>query len=179
MAYSAVPDSDLDAESGGKYTVFQQLNYNIDALYEDTRAEAYKSSNEAVSSSTTLQDDDDLTFTAGANEVWVVKFVLLVTTSDATGDLKLQVTTPGGGSTGYVIVLAHNNGSVVSAYGAIDSAIAINYTAARTSDPCHVSAYVSTVTSGTVKLQWAQNAASGTTTLLAGSFMDAFRSDDL
>lgn len=180
MAYTAIPDADIDAESPLKTTnVFTRLRDNIVALYEDTRASAYKTAQEDIVGSTVLQDDNHLSWTVGTNEVWVANLSLLVTTSDAAGDLKIQITTPGGGSTGHVIALAYDGGASLIGDAAIDAPLAIAYSAARTADPLFVTAHITTVTAGTVKLQWAQNAASGTTSLLAGSYLDAFRTDPL
>lgn len=53
-----------------------------------------KSVNEDVTNSVTLQDDDELTFAVGANELWFIEFIGAYS-GDATGtDMKLQCTFP-------------------------------------------------------------------------------------
>jgi hypothetical protein len=179
MSYAAIPDSDLDAESLGKSTVFTQMRDNIVALYEDTRASAYKASDESDTTAT-LQDDDDFTFAVGASEVWIVRIEALVTTTDAASDLKFKLVTPSGGGSGTVHVMAYNSGAPVAAYDAVDTQITIDYTAAETGDPLIIHAYVSTGgSSGNVTLQWARSGGAGTTSLLEGSFLTAFRTDSL
>lgn len=177
--YTAIPDTDIDAESPGKTGVFTKLRDNAIALYENTRTAIYKSVQEDVVASTVLQDDDVFSLTVGASDVWVLRFHLLVTTTAANGDLKIQITTPGGGPTGYVHAIGYDAGTSVTNTGALDAAINIDYTGARTADPLLVTAYVGAATGGTVKLQWAQIAANGTTSLLAGCLMEAFRTDAL
>lgn len=111
--------------------------------------------------------------------MWVAHLYLLVTTTHNDGDLKIQITTPGGGATGYVQGIAYDAGIGATAGGAVDAACDVNYTAAVTTDPLYVTAYITTVTGGTVKLQWCQRTANGTTTLLTGSWLMAFRTDAL
>lgn len=55
----------------------------------------YKSANEIVNSSTTLQDDDALFLPLAANEVWAFTLFLLYD-SDAAADIKFAFTVPSG-----------------------------------------------------------------------------------
>lgn len=56
---------------------------------------AVKPADESVSASTTLQDDDDLSFLVGANEVWSFRAVLYVT-GPGDADMKVNVSIPSG-----------------------------------------------------------------------------------
>lgn len=55
-----------------------------------------KPATESVSSSTTPQDDDDLTFTIGASEVWQYEFAIVAGSTSNTPDLTWQLTVPSG-----------------------------------------------------------------------------------
>jgi hypothetical protein len=58
---------------------------------------ARKSANESVTSSTTLQDDDHLSLSVNANEVWEVEiFYRVAVTSNTNGGVKLKVNFPSG-----------------------------------------------------------------------------------
>lgn len=59
---------------------------------------AYKTSDEDVTSNTTLQNDDDLSISLNANEIYEVYGVLYVTTTNNGHNLKLALTTPTGAS---------------------------------------------------------------------------------
>lgn len=56
---------------------------------------AYKTADETVTSSTTLQNDDHMTITLLANTVYVVRNVFMVTGDDA-ADMKVNYTVPSG-----------------------------------------------------------------------------------
>lgn len=56
-------------------------------------AAVVKPVNESVTSSTTLQDDNDLSFAVGASEIWIWEAVLIVQ-GNATGDIKVGFTWP-------------------------------------------------------------------------------------
>ena len=55
----------------------------------------YKSADETVNASSTLQDDDELTFAIAANEVWEFSCVLAYV-SNTTADIKFQFSLPSG-----------------------------------------------------------------------------------
>ncbi|TXI87238.1 MAG: hypothetical protein E6Q36_07870 [Chryseobacterium sp.] len=134
-----------------------------------------KSANESVTSSTTFQNDDELSFSIGASERWAL-FTFIQGNVGATPDIKFQVTAPAGATCnvtfanqlpGIDTVLANRGCSTSSG----------NMGSGNTDAYWQVAGYVSTgVTSGTVNLQWAQNSSSGTaTTVNAGSYMLAFK----
>lgn len=57
---------------------------------------ARKTSDETITNSTTLQDDDDLSFAIGANETWEVIVQMEVTSQNDDAKFKLAVTIPSG-----------------------------------------------------------------------------------
>jgi hypothetical protein len=139
-----------------------------------------KASAENVTSSTTLQDDNDIVFSLDANKVYEVR--LHASASGATaGDIKTAWAVTGGAAqltlrecigpgtavtdvtaSATIRVSRHSLTSSVS-YGvdgtAVTSAIAERFLIETTTAG----------TAGTVKLQWAQNASSGTATTLSTS----------
>lgn len=181
-SYSAIANSELEPEADVIEALFSKLQGNPVALYNDTRAFAYKSDPEEVVSSTALQDDDDLEFAIGANETWHFSLVLHVSTA-AAPDFKLQITTPDGGDTGYVYVLFEKEAGVdvSGALAAINSPISCIYTGTDASSVVMVDGFVITSgTAGDVNLQWAQNTSNAfPATVLAGSYLVARRLDDI
>lgn len=144
--------------------------------YSPAGFEAYvlKALTETVTSNTTPQDDDELTYAVGANEKWLMEFQLLARAANTTPDIKVQVTVPSG-ATGYVSILGGPApGSTLN--------VTCEHKALSTLGPfaigllsssfywITVRAYVSTsVTAGSVTLQWAQNTSSGTGTQVDGA----------
>src|SRR5690606_26427777 len=55
----------------------------------------YKTEDETVNNSATLQDDDDLSFAIGANEVWAVEIYVQVNSSSS-ADFKYALSVPSG-----------------------------------------------------------------------------------
>jgi hypothetical protein len=130
----------------------------------------YKASNETVNNSNTVQDDNDLSFAIGANEIFTWQTVLFFTSS-AVADFRLTFTVPAGAtvrfggmgnSTALVMVVG-----VASASG---TELAFGGNGA-TEMMVNVWGYVANgATAGTVQLQWAQNTPEvSDTILLAGS----------
>ena len=147
-----------------------------------------KGSDETVNNSSTLQDDDDLQFTAAAREVYYITYNLLTAQASATPNFQCRVQIPSGfvssgalapdddgvagtKATGNAGTATYNHTSSVNGTThQIDHAI-------HTSGICKVeAAVVIGATGGTVKLQWAQiSATSADTDVLAGSIMLAER----
>lgn len=140
----------------------------------------YKTADEDRNSTTTLTDDDELTTTLQANSVYLVEFELHYATLNVAG-FKTDWTTPAG-SSGLKSVLGpgstqtegtannisgrfgvHGYATVVT-YGNRDSST--NQLVARETS------LITTTSSGTVAIRWAQNASNaGATRVAAGSFM--------
>lgn len=182
--FAAIPDADIDPESdiGDSSDVFAVLADNAPAVY-NMRDFATKAGDETVNNSDTLQDDDDLIFSIGANETWAVAYVLSVE-STAAADFQLAVETPDGGDVGHFLLLysgheAPPNFDIVRAlHVELNTALSLAY-----AQPLVIIAHglVSTgSTAGTVTLQWAQDTAVAVDTkVLAGSFVYARRMDNL
>jgi hypothetical protein len=142
-----------------------------------------KTADSAMAATTALVDDADLQFPIGANEVWEADFVLDMTGTNTTGDIKLAVNVPAG-ATGRLSTMGLG-GSATTATGSISASSTTDLT-----DTGLVGWYVSNAlntvgiarlivvngsTAGTVKLRRAQFTASGTTTLQTNSYVKATR----
>lgn len=129
-----------------------------------------KTASENVASSTTLQDDDHLFC---ALEPGVYKFVMLLnTTYPAGGGLKVSLATTA--TNGYAfasVVFANASSSTPAGYEYLDDfgSTASYSTNAASQEPTIIDGVISLADAGTVKLQWAQAAASGTTTIYDSS----------
>lgn len=141
-----------------------------------------KTATESVTSSTALQDDDELLIPAGANEVWALDFVLYTDGATA-GDIKATVVGPAG-ATGTVSVQGPGTGATTFADHLTNEQSAGLGTAPPAGtlgagNPTRVSVralVVNGATAGDVKLQWAQNVSNGTATrVLANSHLIAHR----
>lgn len=134
---------------------------------------ATKGADEAVVGSTTLQDDDDLVFAGLANKTYHIILSMIFNDSDGAGGFKFAFTLPTGatGITGDSNVFFRGT-SEDSMVNNITSAQSITGLGAGTT---YHAGFVVTVrmggTAGNIQLQWAQNVASGTTTLQKGSSM--------
>lgn len=143
----------------------------------------FKGSSQTVSASTVLVDDVDIQIPMEANGKYLVRLVLACQHS-STGDIKLAWTDPGllGGGGSWRISwgsTADGTASASAAYSAVSSAYrSYSTTTSATHDlttshstPVFEEFYAAMgAVTGTMKLQWAQNSAAGTTTVLAGSW---------
>lgn len=136
-----------------------------------------KSADESVTSSTTLQNDDQLTFSIGANETYIVHITMNATmVTGGAGSIKYTLTAPSG---------ATCNTSAIGADGSGTSGEILNgscgttgaYGGSGTSSVENIDATITTgATSGSVTLQWAQNTSNGTATRVkAGSSLVAYK----
>jgi len=124
-----------------------------------------KASDESVTSSTTLQDDDDLLFPVGANETWVARWCISATFL-ATGGAKVAIAVPSGGASMVIARLEvdvngfagkpSSEGAAVNLVGDGSDAFGFIFIDAT---------IVNGATPGNVKLQWAQSTSSGTATV--------------
>lgn len=132
-----------------------------------------KSADETVNNSATLQNDDELKFAIGANEVWRFQLFLLIN-SGATPDFKYGFTMPTGGDV--IMTAAHRNPS--------NTSVVTGYSISQASAPISVRgigvdfAYVlnegiavNGATPGNLQLQWAQNTADASDTKLLKNSM--------
>lgn len=161
------------------------LNAALNAI-NDRDVFALKTADEPLTTSTTLQDDDHLVGLALSAGTWVVTAQCLVS-GPAAADVKIAWSFSGTASASYrwgqgpsTSTTWVANGSAVRAAASGDTSTGITNATPYGTDGTNWSAIqdsgVMVVTvAGTLKLQWAQNASSGTTIMRAGSYMLARR----
>jgi hypothetical protein len=150
---------------------------------------AYKTATQTVSASTTLVDDTHMTVALPAAGTYVVTAMFLAS-GTAAGDLKVAWAYTGTLTNGYrggqgpssasTDALAATNAGTVRSAAAGNTASTVTssapYGVDGTNFSCIQEAGVIIVsTTGTLKVQWAQLAASGSTVLQPGSFLWARR----
>ncbi len=136
-------------------------NYKPDPSTGKTYASIVKKADETVNNSTTLQDDDELKFTAQTNKTY--RFELrLRNVMPSTEHLKFAFSGPSG-ATGKSITNAWN-GSAESNYADIFSAQAIS--TAGTEKSMVTTGHIIITTAGEVVFQWAQNVQGAVNTIL-------------
>ena len=177
MAWTA-PRTWTDGELVTKAIMDPHVRDNLNYLNWQHK---YKASDESVVNAT-LQNDDDLFFAVAANERWFVECTLMID-SNATADFQATFTVPasatmkwGALDTGTGTTWAYTTVSVPTAL--LDAAAARGFQspAAGTIWGLVLRGIVQVAgTAGNVQLQWAQNTASGTTIVKAGSLLIAHR----
>ncbi|HRH93565.1 MAG TPA: hypothetical protein PKV72_03455 [Candidatus Peribacteria bacterium] len=133
-----------------------------------------KPSDEVVTTSSTVQNDDDFTVYVGPDETWIFQFWLSMTTN-TTADFRFALGGQAGSSCEFV--MGSTEQATANRSGDCDGAPG-SFTFAGASSADFVSgfaSYTQGATPGNVTLQWAQSVASSTTTMRAGSFMVARR----
>ena len=136
-----------------------------------------KSANESVTSSTTLQDDDELLFSAAANTDYIFDMYVDFT-AHASGDMKFDFTGPSGASINlgereYADILDDQGADHISAFSTADTAAGQGafHVFLRFHGTISIAG-----TAGTVQFRWAQNASHGTATIVyAGSYLRAMK----
>lgn len=128
-----------------------------------------KSVDESLTNNATLQNDDELSFTVGANEEWAFRFVLQAN-SATQPDFQFAVGAPGGATCSVGVV--DGEGAVTN--GNLGCGVSSGSIAGNGANDVYE--VVGTVrngpTAGAVTLQWAQNASNAnTTTVYAGSYL--------
>lgn len=136
-----------------------------------------KLADESVSSSTTLQNDDDLVFPIAANETWNFTGWLIVNSASGTPDLRLAFTVPAGATLRWSGFGDGNTGSdheVIVTSGFTD---VFQLTGGMWRDWVQVRGIVvNGANAGVVQMQWAQNVSNGSAvTIQAGSHLQASR----
>jgi hypothetical protein len=159
------------------------LSGNLSVAGIGAKSFVRKTADESVTSSTTLQNDNELVLAVSASATYVFRVWLLATdATDATGDIKFGFTFPtgavchfsgkgphtlmaSGGAFGDAEFIGRNtatSGSTVASYGLSSSVIGIELSGLL----------IVAGTAGNFQLQWAQNASDGNaTTVQAGSYM--------
>ena len=131
-----------------------------------------KAADETINDSAVLQDDDDLFFPIGANEIWAFTLILVYVTS-AAADLKYGFTAPTGATGAWEATqtnpLAHTDFSTPDTEFVLGTDATVRMAMAS-------GAVVNGSTAGTFQLQWTQNAQTASdTTVKAGSHLIATR----
>lgn len=136
-----------------------------------------KTADESVTSSTTLQDDDHLTFAIAANEEWVADFNLYVGASLTTTGIKVAVSVPAGATLEMDVDVSATAGAVRYARGSSVGFTTTLFSAGNNDAIVRLSVWVlNGVNAGSVTLQFAQETSVGTAvTLRKGSHMLAAR----
>lgn len=133
---------------------------------------AYKTADESVSSSTTYQNDDHLSFGIGASEAWAFRVSLRVSAS--TGGIKVKCTVPSG-ATGNI--WAMTQGGVKLFNGVVAIATGGGQGGVPSDGYVEVTGYVvNSTNAGTVQFQWAQFTSGASATIVyTGSIITAWR----
>jgi len=165
----------LDGMLGG--TLATALNLVVGGTAVPTIVKR-KTANEFVASSTTLQNDDHLTFAIGANEEWVAT-IEAVWVDDVAGGLVLGVSTPAGATNEFsgIITGSGRDGRITAGQGISSGVGFVGDTTVEADGIARVTIWVlNGATPGNVTLQWAQAVSNGNQTgLLKGSFLVAHK----
>ena len=138
-----------------------------------------KTADETVNNSSTFQSDDHLSFSIGANEVWVAQFHLYVITN-STADFKVSALTPSGASPTTMVTGAITGDKIHSTNPRLtgdDANVDVQIEGGDTKLALTMAVLVvNGGTAGTVYLRWAQNTATAVDTkVLSGSLMVAHK----
>lgn len=144
-----------------------------------------KASTESVTSSTVLQDDNELLFAIGANEIWEFEFYLRVDGATG-GDFKAHVNGPAGVAGSFAVFGPQSGATTFDNHTVLNEAdVSIGGGSAPTPGTLGANLFVMVLvkgvveagaTPGNVTLQWAQRASSGTATrIAAGSSLKRWR----
>lgn len=137
--------------------------------------------NESVTSSATLQDDDDFAFAVAANAVYTLDSYIIysgaIDGGTGAGGLKMQFTGPAGTGMTWTNFGANVSGGVTN-YNVVAEGLAAGSprsvpTNAGTTMTCQPKGVIVTAgTSGTLRFRWAQNLSNATATVVgANSWM--------
>lgn len=130
-----------------------------------------KTADESVTSSTVLQDDDHLTFTLGANELWYVRFAVVYTSASATPNITIAYAGPASVTYQFLTLGETGAGTFTNNYQRAVADTLTFVTGAGTIKQFHTEGIITNAgTSGPFRLQWAQGVSNATaTTVKKGS----------
>ena len=130
-----------------------------------------KTADESVTSAT-LQDDDHLSFSIAANEIWAVDILLRIAMTAAGGGFRCTFTLPSGASMLLQAESIEEGGVETSAVGTTPGTAIVLVNAGTLMNYVKVKGLlVNSTNAGTAQFQWAQGAAGGTTTVYTNSHM--------
>ncbi len=171
-----------DADLGIKLNASDQ--FEIEGFVHHPMLLVRKTANQTVNNSSTLVNDNHLSFSVAANEIWVLELTIFYQTTSV-ADIKVGITMPSGATyrMGQHTLDASGGGTTqehVDAFSDPDTGIAA-YTAGGAGLTTEVTAFyhyliVISSTAGTIQIKWAQNAAEvSDTIMLKDSYLKAFR----
>ncbi len=133
-----------------------------------------KAADETVNNSSVMQNDDDFTFSIGANETWAFQIYADVVSSTA-ADFKATVTAPASSTCRIDFNNIYNvQNNYITSCGVTSGVIPHSDSADE--EYIMYGTVVSGATSGSVTLQWAQQTATAVnTTMRAGGYMVAYK----
>ncbi|MEU0716846.1 hypothetical protein ABZ498_06645 [Streptomyces lavendulocolor] len=163
-----------------------EIRDQMNQLISD-RQTVYKTADESVTSSATLQNDNHLLVSLAANAEYIIT-VRLAANGASSGDIKTAWTFPAGTTTqrfcrGPAVSSATTTADTTVRASGITNGhlVEINYGVFTTGQQSYIEETLYVFTSGTAgtgQLQWAQNVSSATaTTVEEGSFITAERVD--
>lgn len=145
--------------SVGELVLASKMNTHIrDNLNATTSVRVVKPSDESVTSSTTLQNDDHLLVAMGVNEVWFADFVLrVIDNSSGAADFKLAFTVPTGATLSLYSTYIAVSGSTVEFQEFTTSGLSTTVGMTNVIRPMRISGIVANgANEGNLQLQWAQ-----------------------
>lgn len=162
-----------------------QVGSLLQAIAPGVARAVVKTADETVNNSTTLQNDDHLSFAVAANETWFFTMWLAITGVSANADVKMNWTVPAGASfrwggngnhSGNAAVFGGQFTAAGSPFALGTSADVIQGLAANTMGLSMAGWIYCGATPGTAQFQWAQNAAvAEDVKIIAGSWMSTVR----
>ena len=132
-----------------------------------------KPADESVNGVTIVQDDDDFSFSIGANETWAFQIFADIKSSPG-GDFKSGITAPTGAICRYSVSNMYSNSNFTTA-DCNDPGVS-DHSDTNDNEYIFYGTVVTGATAGTVHWQWAQGTSSGTTTFVReGAQMIAYK----
>jgi hypothetical protein len=138
---------------------------------------AYKSADESVTSSSVLQNDDNLLFAMGANDIWYVNVgILFFDNSSGVANIKVAFTIPSGSLALYNTFPAAGSLTVIWHEWRV-SGTSENFSGTNTDRFVNITGTVKNgATPGNFQMQWAQNTSNGSAvTVKIGSNITGFK----
>lgn len=143
------------------------------AYDSDNMIKRVKGSDETVNNADTVQDDNDLFFYVGANEVWGIEFYLSVI-SNSTADFIFDVSVPSGAT---IRTSAHPEWNTSDTLQVSSGTLPVSIGQTTTERGILLRGFIKNgSTAGLLKLKWAQSSATVVDTIVkAGSHLIAHR----
>jgi len=137
-----------------------------------------KTTDEGVASSITVQDDDALALSIGANEVWEFEAYVIVTAATSTPDFKFDFTTPSGATINWTAAFVDGTSAAVQS-GLVEASAtsrSFDVTGAAIDIMLVKGIVVNSTTAGTLQFRFAQNTSDANAiTVKANSFIKGMK----